>query len=101
MGFNYWIALINETYMFLAVCCGLNLFFSFSWGTAGDAINNLIAIFFSAAIFMFPFFVAGWYNLPKNYKCITPKPDEDFLARYGAAISGLNFLRSGHKVLIY
>ena len=92
MKFNYWIGLINETYMFLAVCCGLNIFFSFSWGTFGDGFNNIIAISFSAAIFMFPFFVAIWYNIPKNYKLIE-KRNEDFLARYGSAISGLNFKR--------
>ena len=61
MRFNYWIALIDETYLFLAVCCGLNLVYSFRWATAGDAINSLVAICFSAALVVFTVFFATWY----------------------------------------
>jgi hypothetical protein len=100
MGFNYWIGLINETYMFLAVCCALNLFFNFRWNTFGDAINSLIAMFFSFAIVLFPFFVAIWYNIPSNFKRIKSR-DEDFRARYGTAITGLNFKRRDRQVLFY
>ena len=100
MGFNYWIALINETYMFLAVCCALNLFFNFRWNTVGDTINSLVALFFSSAIVLFPCFVAIWYNLPWSYDRIINR-NEDFKARFGTAISGLNFKRRGRKVLLY
>ena len=100
MRFNYWIALINETYMFLAVCCGLNLFFYCKWSTYGDAINSLMAIVFSATILLLPFIVAFWYTRPKNYKLIL-KNDEDFFARYGNAIEGLNFKRNGRTVIVY
>lgn len=94
MKFNYWIALINETYMFLAVCCGLNLFFYCRWSTFGDAINSIMAIFFSFFIILMPIFVAVWYIIPENYKLIL-KNDADFLAKYGNAIEGLNFKRRG------
>ena len=100
MRFNYWIALINETYMFLAVCCGLNLFFYCSWKTFGDSINSLMAIFFSACIILFPFFVAIWYYKLENYKKIL-KLNQDFLARYGNVIEGLNFKRQERLVLLY
>ena len=70
MRYNYWIALINETYMFLAVCCGLNLFFYCRWSSAGDSINSLTAIILSGFILILPFFVAIWYSRPNNYKLI-------------------------------
>ena len=86
--------------MFLAVCCGLNLFFYCSWKTVGDSINSLMAIFFSACIILFPFFVAIWYYKLENYKKIL-KLNQDFLARYGNVIEGLNFKRQERLVLLY
>ena len=34
MFFNYWLGFLNETYLFLAVCVGLNLTY-FRWDTHG------------------------------------------------------------------
>lgn len=70
MRFNYWIALISETYMFLAVCCGLNLFFYCKWDTTGNLVNSLMAVICTAALAVFPFFVATWYSKETNYQLI-------------------------------
>ena len=67
MRYNYWIALLNETYLFLAVCCGLNLFYYRKWSGVGDAINSLISVFFSALVLLLPVFVAVWYGYSKNH----------------------------------
>jgi hypothetical protein len=100
MRFNYWIGLTNETYMFLAVCCGLNLFFYRKWDNIGNSVNSLMAIIFSTAIIGFPFFVAIWFSKITSYKRIL-RNDKDFLARFGNAIEGLNFKRRGRQVLFY
>jgi len=34
MFFNYWLGFLNETYLFLAVCSGLN-FYYFNWNSYG------------------------------------------------------------------
>ncbi len=91
MYFNYWVGFINETYLFLAVCAGLNLLY-FRWATYGDAINSFLALFFGLIILVFPFFVAIFYSLPRNYARILGN-DVDFLARFGNAIADLNFKR--------
>jgi hypothetical protein len=67
MRYNYWIALLNETYLFLAVCCGLNLLYYRKWSGVGDTINSLIAVFFSAFVLLLPVFVAVWYGYSKNH----------------------------------
>ena len=100
MRFNYWIGLINETYMFLSVCCGLNLIFYCKWDSAGNIVNSLMAVICTLAIFAFPFFVSIWYFKKENYQLIL-KLDKDFIARYGNAIEGLNFKRRGRQVLFY
>jgi hypothetical protein len=100
MRFNYWISLVNETFMFLAVCCGLNLFFYCRWDAIGNVVNSTMAIICSVAILLFPFFVAIWYSRVNNLERIL-KIDKEFLARFGNAIEGLNFKREGPKVLFY
>jgi hypothetical protein len=99
MFFNYWIGFLNESCLFLAVCAGLNLF-NFKWGTYGDAINSLLALFFGGVIIVFPFFVAVFYNLSKNYKRILSR-DVNFLARFDNILTGLNFKRQGRLVFIH
>ena len=100
MRFNYWIGLLDETYLFLAVCCGLNLLFFYSWDSFGDSINTLVSIVLSSAIILFPFIVTFLYGHPANLKRILSR-DANFMARYGSAVSGLNFKRSGKNALIY
>ncbi len=100
MKFNYWITLISETYMFLAVCSGLNLFFYCRWDSIGDSVNSVMAIVCSSLILLMPFFVLTWFSYPKNYIKVL-KHDKDFLMRYGSAIKGLNFKRHGRQVLYY
>jgi hypothetical protein len=48
----------------------------------------------------FPIFVAIQYNTPKNFNSIIDK-NKDFLARFGAITSGLNFKRRGRLVILY
>jgi hypothetical protein len=60
MFYNYWIGFINEAYLFLAVCAGLNLF-NFIWSTYGDAINSFLALFCGSVLITFPFFVGIFY----------------------------------------
>ena len=98
MFFNYWVGFFTETYLFLAVCAGLNLHY-FKWEKYGDALNCLITLFFGSIIVAFPFFVGIFYNLAKNYSLII-KQDEDFLARFGSVLVGLNFKRRGRLVFI-
>ena len=98
MFFNYWIGFFNETFLFLAVCAGLNLYY-FKWNEYGDAINSLIALIFGSIITVFPFFVAIFYTLSKNYKRIVER-DEDFLARFDNVLTGLNIKRRGKLVFI-
>ena len=59
-----------------------------------------MAIICSAAILLFPFFVAIWYSKASNFDRIMSH-DKEFLARFGNAIEGLNFLRQGRDVLYY
>ena len=99
MFYNYWIGFINETYLFLAVCAGLN-FYYFSWNTYGDAINSLIALFVGLIIVTFPFFVAVFYNMKRSYERIIQN-DVEFLARFGSAIGDLNFKRRDRLVLVH
>jgi hypothetical protein len=99
MFYNYWIGFVNESYLFLAVCAGLNLF-NFSWNTYGDAINSFLALFSGSILIVFPVFVGGFYTLKSNYEKIIGR-NEEFLARYDNAISNLNFKRRGKLVLIH
>ena len=66
MFYNYWIGFINEAYLFLAVCAGLNLF-NFRWSTYGDAINTFLALFCGSVIICFPVFVGVFYSIQSNY----------------------------------
>jgi hypothetical protein len=49
---------------------------------------------------VFPFFVILFYNLPKNYIRIF-KQNEEFMARYGQVLEGLNYPRIGKKDTLY
>ena len=79
MFFNYWVGFINETYLFLAVCAGLNVHY-LRFGHYGDAINSSIALIFGSLIILFPIFVGIFYNISRNYTKIVTR-EEDFLAR--------------------
>lgn len=99
MFYNYWIGFINETYLFLAVCALLNYQF-LSFRSYGDGINSLLSVFFGVVLALFPLFVAVFYNTPRNLTKII-RLNEEFLARYGNAIAGLNFKREKNLVLIH
>jgi hypothetical protein len=75
MFFNYWVGFFNETYLFLSVCAGINLFY-FKWGTYGDAINSFLALLFAGILIAFPFFVGIFYNIKKNYSRIISRDVE-------------------------
>lgn len=97
--YNYWIGWVNEMYFFLAMCVGLNIMY-LRWGSYGDVINSLLAVFFGFILSAFPFFMAIFYTIKKIYAQILP-PNEEFIARYGSPLEGLNFKRRGKLVLIY
>lgn len=99
MFFGNHIQFINETFLFLGVCVALNMQY-LSFDSSGDTVNSLITIFVGILIISFPFFVIVFYNLPKNYQKIEQN-DEEFLARYGQVLDGLNFLRMGQKDTLY
>ena len=66
----------------------------------GNAFNSICAIICGTVLIFFPFFVIIFYNLAKNYEKVL-NGDEDFMARYGQVIDGLNFLRMGKKTTLY
>jgi len=63
MFFNYWVGFFNETYLFLAVCAGLNIHY-LKWSLYGDVVNSCVALLFGSIIIVFPFFVATYYIRP-------------------------------------
>jgi hypothetical protein len=63
LQYGFWISFLEETYLFLFVCSGLNLRYYFEWSKAGDAANSLFAIFFGIVLLIFPFFVSIFYSL--------------------------------------
>jgi dolichyl-phosphate-mannose--protein O-mannosyl transferase len=99
MFYNYWIGFISETYLFLAVCAGLNIL-NLQWSSYGEAINSLLALFFGMIVVVFPFFTALFYSSKRNYERIIGR-DVEFLSRFDGAIGGLNFKRRNRLVLIY
>ena len=98
MFYNYWIGFVNEAYLFLAVCAGLNLFY-LRFSNYGDAINSLIALFFGFILIIFPIFVGTFYSKKSNYDKIVDR-NEEFISRFGNAITDLNFKRQDKLVLI-
>jgi hypothetical protein len=100
LQYGFWISFLEETYLFLFVCSGLNLRYYFEWQTAGDGANSLFALFFGIILLIFPFFVSIFYSLDKNYTLIE-KNDTDFKARFGSIIEGLNFKRRQRWALFY
>lgn len=79
LQYGFWISFLEETYLFLFVCSGLNLRYFFEWQRAGDAANCLFALFFGIILLIFPVFVAIFYSLEKNYKRVK-EGDPDFEA---------------------
>ena len=92
LKYGFWISFLDETYLFLLVCVSLNLRDYFEWKQIGDALNSLFSIILGIILVVFPIFVAIFYSREKNYERIT-KGDQDFKARFGSIIEGLNFKR--------
>jgi hypothetical protein len=65
MFFNYWIGFFNETFLFLAVCAGLN-FWYFKFSNAGEGFNSLLALLFALILASYPFFVGIFYTRKNN-----------------------------------
>ena len=99
MFYNSWIQLINETYLFLGTCAAINLSY-LNFNTYGNVINSLIALSVIFVIFVFPVYLLCIYSPKKNYNKIL-ESDEEFLAKYGAALENLNFKREGKNVFVY
>ncbi len=100
LKYGFWISFLDETYLFLLVCVSLNLRDYFEWKEIGDALNSLFSIILGIILVAFPIFVAYFYRRKKNYERIT-KGDQDFNARFGSIIEGLNFKRRHRWVLFY
>ena len=92
LQYGFWISFLEETYLFLFVCSGLNLRYYFEWQTAGNALNSLFALFFGIVLLIFPVFASIFYSLEQNYKLILSN-DSNFNARFGSIVDGLNFKR--------
>lgn len=86
MFYDAWIKFYNETFLFLAVCVGLNLKYNFVWTSYGDGLNSLLAVFFSLTLVAFLLFVPIFYSRKKNYMRIKYN-DIDFVARFGTIFS--------------
>lgn len=93
MFYDYWILFFEESFLFLAVCVGLNLKYNFVWSSFGDGINTLIACVFGLLQFIFLLFVAIFYQLDETYARIRMK-DKDFIARYARLTFELRFHNS-------
>ena len=100
LKYRFWISFLDETYLFLLVCVSINLREYFKWKEVGDTINSLLSIFLGIILVVFPIFVAYFYRREKNYERIT-KGDQDFKARFGSIIEGLNFKRRQRWALFY
>ena len=92
LKYGFWISFLDETYLFLLVCVSLNIRHYFEWKEVGDALNSLLSIILGIILVVFPIFVAYFYRKEKNYERIT-QGDQDFKARFGSVIEGLNFRR--------
>ena len=100
MFYDAWIKFFSETFLFLAVCVGLNLRYNFVWSSYGDGLNSLLAIIFGLMLVAFLFFVPIFYSKEKNYMRIKLN-DVDFVARFGTIFSEFHFWRRHESVLIY
>ena len=100
LQYGFLISFLDETYLFLLVSASLNLSDYFEWIGIGDVLNSLLSILFGIILVVFPFFVAIFYSREKNYERIT-KGDQDFKARFGSIIEGLNFKRRQRLALFY
>jgi hypothetical protein len=97
---GFWLSFLNEMFIFLLVCVGINLRNHFEWKEFGDAISSLLSLLIGSALVILPIFVAVFYSQRKILKRIW-KSDEEFIQRFGGVIQGLNFRRKGVYALIY
>jgi hypothetical protein len=100
LQYDFWISFFDESYLFLMVCAGLNMRYYLKWQEGGDAANSLLSLLFGFVLVIFPFFVAIFYNLEKNYERIW-KDDEGFRARCGSILNGLRFKKKYRWSLVY
>jgi len=66
MFYNSWVAFFSETYLFLAVCAGLNIH-HLSWNNYGEYVNSIISIIISTMLICIPFFTFLFYTKSSNY----------------------------------
>jgi hypothetical protein len=66
MYFDYWLGFLNETYLFLAVCVGINFSYQ-SWTSYGEGLNTALAYLFGFLLAALPVFTAVYYVIPSNY----------------------------------
>ena len=100
MFFDGWCSFFNETFLFLAVCSGLNLRYYFKWGSAGESFNTLCAIFFGLMLLAFTIFAALFFRTKDNIERLKDRSNE-YMMQFGTFLSELNFLRRDRLVLVY
>jgi len=66
MFYDSWIAFFSETYLFLAVCAGLNINY-LSWNDYGEIVNSIISIIISTILLCLPVFTFVFYSKTSNY----------------------------------
>lgn len=99
MFYDSWLTFLSETFLFLAVCAGLNMHY-LKFSAFGDAFNSICAVLFGFALLFFLVFVPIFYNKKRNYRLILDG-DYEFLSRFGSFLSEFNFLRRGRLVFVY
>jgi hypothetical protein len=97
--FDKTLQFISETYILLAVCAALNLFY-FNFDTFGNAVNSLVAVVILVIVIGMPFFVRCFYGNRRNVNKIWNQ-EPDFMNKYGSIIKPLNMHRHGRRVLSY
>ena len=89
MFYDSWLTFLSESFLFLAVCVGLNMYY-FKVQDFGDAFNTVCAVLFGFALLFFFVFVPIFYSLKQVYRLIINR-DEEFLSRFGSFLSEFNF----------
>ncbi len=70
---GFWLSFLNEMFIFLMVCSGINLRYHFDWKEKGDVINSFLSLLFRILLVMLPIFVAVFYSFRKSRYLISKR----------------------------
>jgi hypothetical protein len=91
MFWNGWIRFLDENYLFLGVCCAINLHY-LRFDSFGNMLNSLVTVIVTGLCLLFPIFVGLFYSRGSVMSQILDF-SSDFHSKFGAIIEGLNFKR--------